>query len=118
MIGELIAIGTNPLAKKNTLGFDFVDMQYYNLYNYIKPEQFDLKGRAVFITGASRGLSRAIAISYAKASISYIGIRARSSLDEIKKEVKEVAKGAGRALLMVLALKLDVTNRESVAQSA
>ena len=118
VIGELMAMGIDPLTKKNTLGLDFVDMQHHDSYDYIKPEQFDLKGRAVFITGASRGLGRAIAISYAKAGASYIGIGARSSLDEIKKEVEEAAKGAGRALPKVLALKLDVTNRESVAQSA
>lgn len=83
-------------------------------YAEIDPTQADLSGKAVFITGASRGLGKAIAASFAKAGASYIAIGARSGLDEAENDVKAAAKHAGRAEPRVLKLKLEVTDAESV----
>ena len=106
------------MSKKNSTGLDYVEKLQNDTYEYINPKQFDLSGRAVFITGASRGIGRATAVSYAKAGASYIAIGARSSLTEIETEILEAAKQAGRVAPTVLALKLDVTDKKSVAQAA
>tara|TARA_R110002003_G_scaffold107_2_gene8945 strand:+ start:3282 stop:4148 length:867 start_codon:yes stop_codon:yes gene_type:complete len=79
---------------------------------------FDLRGKHVLITGASKGVGRAAAISYAKAGASRIAIAARSSLEVVTKEVKEAAEKAHRPEPEVLALKLDVTDRSSVTKVA
>lgn len=118
VFAEVMAMGYDPLSKKNSTGADYVSTARHDTYDFINPQQFDLDGRAVFVTGASRGLGRAFAISYAKAGASCIGIGARSSLDEVEEEIQEAAKAAGRVAPKVLSLKLDVTNKESVAQAA
>ena len=118
VITDMMAMGHDPLAKKNGTGVDYVETMRHDTYEYIDPKQFDLKGRAVFISGASRGLGRAFAISYAKAGASYIGIGARSPLDEVEAEIQEAAKSAGRAPPKVLAVNLDVTSKESAAKAA
>jgi NAD(P)-dependent dehydrogenase (short-subunit alcohol dehydrogenase family) len=73
-----------------------------------------LNGRVVLITGASKGVGKAAALSYAKAGASGIVLAARSPLDAIAQEVKSAAKQAGRPEPQVLALELDVTDRSSV----
>lgn len=83
-------------------------------YPEIDPLQANLSDKAVFISGASRGFGKAIAISYAKAGASYIAIAARSSLEDVAKEVKAAASDAGRKEPNVLSLKLEVTDAKSV----
>lgn len=118
VVADVLAMGHDPLSKKNSSGLDYVAPNEHDTYEFINPKQFDLKGRSVFITGASRGIGKAFAISYAKAGVSNIGIGARSSLEQVEKEILEAAKNAGRAAPKVLALKLDVTSKESVANAA
>ena len=48
-------------------------------YPAIDPTKANLGGKAVFISGASKGFGKAIALSLAKAGASYIAIGARSS---------------------------------------
>ncbi len=69
---------------------------------------FDLKGKAAFITGASRGIGRSVAVSLAQAGadVALVG-RDTVALDETLAAVE----GAGKR---ALALKADVTNAESV----
>lgn len=118
VVTEFLTMGHDPLSKKNSTGFDYVDTLHHDTYDFVDPNKFDLKGRSVFISGTSKGLGKAMALSYAKAGISYIGIGARSPLDKVEKEIQEAAKRAGRAMPKVLAVKLDVTNKESVAEAA
>jgi NAD(P)-dependent dehydrogenase (short-subunit alcohol dehydrogenase family) len=80
--------------------------------------QWDFQGRAVFISGASRGLGRAFALAYAKAGASYIGIGARSSLDQVKTDVENAGKAAGRKMPKVVAVNLDVTDQKSTEGAA
>lgn len=83
-------------------------------YPEIDPRKADLNGKAVFISGASRGFGKAIAISFAKAGAPYIAIGARSNLDEVAQAVKSAAVDAGRKEPKVLNLKLEVTDAQSV----
>ncbi|MCC6531646.1 MAG: SDR family oxidoreductase [Burkholderiales bacterium] len=72
---------------------------------------FDLKGKAAFVTGASRGIGRSVAVSLAQAGaqVALIG-RDTAALDETLAAVLALG---GRAL----ALKADVTDAASVQQA-
>ena len=72
----------------------------------------------MFITGASKGLGKATAISYAQAGASGIALGARSSLEPVVQEVLQAAKSAGHPEPRITTVNLDVTNRESVDAAA
>ena len=77
-----------------------------------------MTGKNVFVAGASKGIGRAIAISYAKAGAAAIGIGARSSLESVTQEMKQAAQTAGRTIPHIFPVKLDVLDRESVEAAA
>ncbi|KAH9825846.1 NAD-P-binding protein [Teratosphaeria destructans] len=101
----------------NPTGLDFTPSIHNDTYDFINPTRVDLSNRAVLITGASKGIGRATALSYARAGASYIAIAARSSLDSLEGELEEAAKKAGRASPKVLALQQDVTDNASVEKT-
>ncbi|KAI9732724.1 MAG: hypothetical protein M1818_007458 [Claussenomyces sp. TS43310] len=78
----------------------------------------DLRGRAVLITGASKGIGYATSISYAKAGASQIAIAARSSFGGLEREMTEAARAAGHSTPQILALKLDVQDRATITAAA
>ena len=69
---------------------------------------------SVLITGASNGIGRSTALSFARAGASNIAIAARSSLSTVAEEARKAAKAVKRLPLNVLEIKLDVTDKESV----
>lgn len=94
--------------------FRFTPTMHSTPYPYISPSKQNLSGRAVFITGASKGIGRATALSFATAGASYIAIGARSSLDSLVTELKDTANKAGYNQIKILPMSLDVTDQESV----
>ncbi len=70
---------------------------------------FDLKGKTAFVTGASRGIGRSVAVSLAEAGadVALIG-RDTAALEETLAGVKAHGRRA-------LALKTDVTSADSIA---
>jgi NAD(P)-dependent dehydrogenase (short-subunit alcohol dehydrogenase family) len=68
----------------------------------------------VFITGASKGVGRATAISYAKAGASFIDLGARSSFGSLPTEMASAAIAAGHPAPEILSLTLDVQDRASL----
>lgn len=76
------------------------------------------KFHSVFITGASKGIGRATALSFAKSGASKIALGARSSLDSLETEILEVAVQAGHPRPQVLKLQLDVLDKESIKSAA
>jgi NAD(P)-dependent dehydrogenase (short-subunit alcohol dehydrogenase family) len=87
-------------------------------YPTISPIAQNLSGKSILITGASRGIGRAIATSFAQAGASSIILGARSSLEAISNEIKKAALEAGRPEPQILQLKLDVTDPVSVSEAA
>ncbi|OAP55335.1 hypothetical protein AYL99_10308 [Fonsecaea erecta] len=74
-------------------------------------------GKHVFLTGASRGIGKSMALAYARAGASIIGIAARSDLEEVKKEIENAAASAGRVVPKVVTASMDVLNPESVQRA-
>lgn len=108
----------DPKSKLLSNGRDFVTTLRNDTYDFIRPEQLDLKGRAVYITGASKGIGRETALSFAKAGASFIGVGARSGLDSLKQDIEAAAKKAGRTTPNVLTCKLDVADNATVEAAA
>ena len=83
-------------------------------YPAIDPSKSDFSGKAVFISGATRGLGRAMSISFAKAGASMLALAARSDVSETVQAVQEAAAQCGRPAPKVLPIQLDVTDRAGV----
>lgn len=99
-------------------GGAFVSTIHNDTYPAIDPAKYDLSNKTVFITGASKGIGRASASSFAKAGASNIILGARSSLEDVEKEVLSAAKGAGKPEPQILSLKLDISSQASVDEAA
>ncbi|KAI2468559.1 NAD(P)-binding protein [Annulohypoxylon bovei var. microspora] len=98
---------------------NFTKTIHNDTYEYISPKKLDLSGRSVFISGASKGVGKETALSYAAAGCSKIGIGARSDLSAVVTEIKEAARQAGRKdELKVVSVILDVTSEDSVKAAA
>lgn len=87
-------------------------------YPFIDPTKADLTGKSVLITGASKGIGKATAISFAKAGCSKILLAARSDLADVESAVKDAATKANRRQPLVQSMKLDVTSEDSVRAAA
>lgn len=108
----------NPNTSKQSSGYDFTSTLRNDTYAFVKPEQFDLSGKSILVTGASKGLGKDNAISFARAGASQIAIAARSGLEDVGKEMKQAAQKAGRKEPKIISLKLDVTDKRSVSDAA
>ncbi|KAI5864668.1 NAD(P)-binding protein [Durotheca rogersii] len=93
----------------------FTKTRHRDTYEYISTNKVDLYGRSVFIAGASKGIGRETALSFAAAGCCKIGIGARSDLSHLETAIKEAAKKAGRRNEpRVVTVELDVTSEDSV----
>ncbi|KAM0722019.1 hypothetical protein Q7P37_002945 [Cladosporium fusiforme] len=107
-----------PSISKRSNGTDFTPTIHNDTYDFIKPEQWNLSSRAVLITGASKGVGKDIAVSFARAGASKIAIAARTGMDEVAKAMQEAAQKAGRAEPTILPLRVDVAEKDSVSAAA
>ncbi|PLB52100.1 oxidoreductase [Aspergillus steynii IBT 23096] len=78
----------------------------------------DHRSHAVLITGASRGIGKAIAPSFTRAGASSIAIAARSDLHDLESSIIHTSQRAGHAPPKVLPLALDVTDEAAVSNAA
>jgi NAD(P)-dependent dehydrogenase (short-subunit alcohol dehydrogenase family) len=99
-------------------GHGFVPTQRNDTYPFIDPLKLNLQGQNVLITGGSRGIGKAIAISYARAGASGIVVLDILDAEPVLPKLLEAAKAAGRSPPKVLSVKVDVTSEESVAEAA
>jgi NAD(P)-dependent dehydrogenase (short-subunit alcohol dehydrogenase family) len=94
--------------------YDMTSVVHSDTYPAIDPVKADLSGKAVFVSGASRGLGAAMAVSFAKAGASLIAIGARSDLSATTKAIENATASVGKAAPKILPLKIDITSPESV----
>jgi NAD(P)-dependent dehydrogenase (short-subunit alcohol dehydrogenase family) len=87
-------------------------------YPAIDPTKANMAGKAVFISGGSKGLGKAMCISFAKSGASMIAIGARSDLSGTAQEMREAAVNAGRPEPKVLPIQFDATDRDSIGAAA
>ncbi|KAL8243738.1 hypothetical protein R6Q59_009996 [Mikania micrantha] len=99
-------------------GFNFTSTLRDDTYDFINPNKLNLSGKNVFISGASRGVGQAMAISYAKAGASGIALAARSSLEKTVEAVKSAAEESGRSPPKVLTVKCDTTSTKDAESAA
>lgn len=104
----------NPIATP----YDNITTVHTDTYPYIDSTDVDLSGKTVFIAGASRGLGRAMSISFAQAGTSRIAIGARGDMSELETAMKEAAAKAGKNEPTILRVKLDISDEASVADAA
>ncbi|KAL8804870.1 MAG: hypothetical protein Q9200_005646 [Gallowayella weberi] len=94
------------------------DPVHNDTYPAIDPRKADLSGKSVFISGASRGIGRAMTLSFVIAGASAIAIGARGDMTSLVEDVKNSAAAAKRNPPKVLAIKFDVTSKESIDSAA
>jgi NAD(P)-dependent dehydrogenase (short-subunit alcohol dehydrogenase family) len=111
-------LATSKHISQRTLGIDFTSTVHGDTYPAISPANSNCNNKAVFITGASKGVGRATALAYASAGASHIGLGARSDFSSLEAEINSAASAAGKPKPTVLSVKLDVLDRKSVAQAA
>lgn len=102
------------------IGISFTKTIHHDTYPFIDPLKSPgaHKSHSVFITGASKGIGRRTAISFAQSGASKIAIGARSSLGSLESEILDAAAKAGHPAPLVVKLKLDVLDKESVKRAA
>ena len=98
--------------------YDVTVAVHSDTYPAIDPTKANLTGKAVFVTGGSRGLGRAMVLSFARAGASYIAVGARSDLSRVAKDAEAAALLAGRAAPKFLPINLDIADATSVEDAA
>ncbi|KUJ09627.1 NAD(P)-binding protein [Mollisia scopiformis] len=100
-------------------GFQFVSTRHHDTYPFIDPTtQSDHTNHYVLVTGASKGVGRATAISFARAGAAGIALGARSDFGTLEQEIQSAAKAASKPAPKVLKLELDVADYASVEKAA
>src|SRR5271170_339400 len=117
----MVRLQAQPISPlpDTSVGMTFIEPVRHDTYAAIDPAtKSNLKGKSIFISGASKGVGRATALSYAKAGASQIAIAARSPLSSLESEIASAAQAAGKPAPKVLSIKLDVQDLESVKSAA
>jgi NAD(P)-dependent dehydrogenase (short-subunit alcohol dehydrogenase family) len=100
------------------LGQNFTRTIHNDTYSDIAPTLSNLKGKSVYITGASKGIGLALALAYATAGASKIGLGARSLSATIQDDIISAATKAGHPSPQILKHSLDVTDAASITEAA
>ncbi|KAI1308085.1 putative short-chain type dehydrogenase [Xylaria venustula] len=98
--------------------YDMTSVVHNDTYPAIDSAKADLTGKAVFISGATRGIGKSISVSFAKAGASMIAIGGRSNLSDTVQAIRAAASSVGKPEPKILELKLDVLSTESVDAAA
>ncbi|OBT61064.1 hypothetical protein VE03_09481 [Pseudogymnoascus sp. 23342-1-I1] len=99
-------------------GHYFTAIRHSDTYATVDSSKLNLSGKYILITGASKGIGFATALSFAKAGCAGLALGARSDLSSLSKEIRDAASATGHATPQILSLELDVTSEASVAAAA
>ncbi|KIK71543.1 hypothetical protein GYMLUDRAFT_149505 [Collybiopsis luxurians FD-317 M1] len=96
-------------------GDDFVPTECHDTYDAINPLNADLSGKIILVTGASKGIGKAISIAYAQARASGLALLARniSGLEATRNACLEAERPVQNQ--RILLLSTDSTDTEAVA---
>ena len=100
------------------LGPNFTSTLRNDTYPAIDPNKSDLRGKYVFLSGASKGIGHAAAISFVKAGVAGIAIAARSDLSSLVETMHEAAKAAGKPSPQIKPIRLDILDAQSIERAA
>ncbi|KAI0729731.1 putative oxidoreductase [Fomitopsis betulina] len=95
---------------------DFVPTARHDTYPAVDPAKANLKGKVILVTGASKGLGKALAVAFAQAGVSGLALFARSDLSATK-AAAEAAQRPGQGL-KVLTINGDATKTANAAAAA
>jgi NAD(P)-dependent dehydrogenase (short-subunit alcohol dehydrogenase family) len=98
--------------------YDVTGTVHCDSYESINPSNFDFSGKAVFVSGGSRGLGKAIVLGFAAAGASFIYAAARGDMTVLADEVLATALAHGRPTPHFQALHLDVRDEVTVVAAA
>ena len=97
----------------------FTQTSHHDTYPFVRPNPHSpISGKNIFITGASKGVGRALSLSYARSGVSALVLTARSSLDTLVSEIKDAAEEAGTTAPKVFTYAMDVTDRVAIEKAA
>ncbi|KAK4244150.1 hypothetical protein C7999DRAFT_17570 [Corynascus novoguineensis] len=102
-------------------GLDFTSKTHSDTYAEINPavDPAPCAGRTVLVTGAAKGIGRAIVCSYARAGTARIVVTTRTGdASETLAAARQAAAEAGRSNVELISLRLDVNDRASVEACA
>lgn len=107
----------DPTQKFLNNGVNFTTTLHSTSYPAITPTTTDLTNKVILITGASKGVGRALAISCAQAGASHIILAARSSLSATTSAVLAAAEESKLPPPTIISLTIDVSSLASVEAS-
>jgi NAD(P)-dependent dehydrogenase (short-subunit alcohol dehydrogenase family) len=87
-------------------------------YPEIDPAKTDFSGKAVFVTGGSRGMGRTIVLRFEMDGALHIAAAARSDMSQLAKGVEAAAASANRRPPKFLPVRLGVSGPKIVADAA
>jgi NAD(P)-dependent dehydrogenase (short-subunit alcohol dehydrogenase family) len=100
------------------IGYSFCT-RHNDTYPEINPAtQSNCSGLSVLITGSSKGIGQATAISFALAGASQLALAARTDLSPTVSKIEAKCKELGKPVPKILTLKVDVADYSSVEAAA
>jgi NAD(P)-dependent dehydrogenase (short-subunit alcohol dehydrogenase family) len=97
----------------------FTETKHRDTYPEIDPViKSDCKGKSILVTGASKGIGKAVVISYAKAGASRIALATRSDASDVVADVIAAATSVGLPEPTVLQVRIDVSDTSSTKLAA